>query len=61
MSDVCPKCGLRFSDWFHWIPGLRYCWPCYQSGGFVEARCEDGSVRSSYERPYFSDSAVKEP
>ncbi len=40
-KDVCPNCGLPFSDWFFW-PGIGdYCWPCYNKTGeiFTKEQC----------------------
>lgn len=25
----CPKCGVRYNDWFIDGRGNRYCWPCW--------------------------------
>jgi hypothetical protein len=30
---MCPKCGIRYSDWFALEDGRRFCWPCWNAAG----------------------------
>lgn len=39
----CPKCRIPFSDWFVWIPGLRFCFPCWMESGFTNVVTERAS------------------
>ena len=44
MSDKCPNCRRRFSDWFVWNDGNRHCFPCWTESGFVRTFLETNEV-----------------
>lgn len=33
-STHCVRCYQRFSDWFIWSTGRRYCYPCWADSGY---------------------------
>lgn len=53
--ESCPRCSHRFSDWFVWSNGMRFCFPCW----FLPQRTrlpkalvlEDGRVAGEGEEP----------
>lgn len=48
MKEFCPKCAIRFSDWFIW-GGFCFCYPCW-----VDSKHTEVILEKEYRKKYKS-------
>lgn len=46
MTERCPYCNRRFSDWFIW-GGYCHCYPCWQDSGFRSIVLEKAGMQAA--------------